>query len=340
MGFGKIAQTGHLPGYQDTRLATRMKITAVAEPDPNYREAASRMIPGVHLYDSLERLLGQDKIDFVDICTPPSFHAGIIKTCVEKSVHIICEKPFTLTVQEATETEQLLRENGQIVFVPCHQYHYSPLWRHFKHATVEWAGESKFLLQFHVYRTEADPGYQADNPQWRTDPQMSGGGILADTGVHYIYLIQWLLGNPIAVTASTHRLRHQGMAVEDTALVYFESELGVASLVLTWGADKRANSARLVNARGSLNYDGQQLLKSSSSGTETLEVPDAADKSQYVQMYVSQFEDFVNRIEGKIVDTDWIEEAYHSIRILDACYRSASSGRTISLRAEPVTVKA
>lgn len=330
IGFGKIAQTGHVPAYLDADLRDKVQIVAVAEPNPAYRNRAATMFEAVHAYESVDQLLDRERIDFVDICTPPHTHGRLIKACAQKGLHILCEKPFVADVQEAREVAEFLSSRPELVFMPCHQYRYSPIWRPFKDLVEASSGGNHNLLQFTVCRTQADPGFLAENPNWRTDQKISGGGILADTGVHYLYLVPWILGRPQALTAIVANLHHQNIRVEDTAIVVIKCERGIAEITLTWAADRRANSARLVNHESSLVYNGTQLERARAGAVELLPVPDASDKAQYVKLYVSLIDEFARRVSGRQTDSEWVAEARQSIELLHACYRSASEKQTIT----------
>ncbi len=331
IGFGKIAQTGHWPAFSSDPLRSNAEITAVVEPDVAYQNKAREMITDVCVYDSLDSFLRHERLDFVDICTPPFLHAATIINCAQAGMHVLCEKPFGTSVTNVAPAAAVLRSTPEIVFMPCHQYRYSPVWRSFREFIDASSKDTQHLVQINVYRTQAEPGYLTSNPHWRTDQRFSGGGILADTGVHYLYMALWLLGEPKSVYASTRRLSHEHLAVEDTAVVIIEAERGLAEITLTWGGDRRANSARLVCREGSLTYDGTRLERFSEKGSEVLPVPDASDKSQYVRLYVSLFEEFLARIEGHQSTSDWVDEAYDSIVLLDACYRSAESHAAVML---------
>ena len=117
--------------------------------------------------------------------------------------------------------------------------------------------------------------------------------------------------------------------VEDTAEIILEYPDGVAHINLTWAADRRANSARMITRNGSIIYDGAKMMKYSGDRSEMLSVPDASDKTQYVSMYVRLIEDFLKQCAAGNQNTEWIDEAYQSVRILEMCYRSASEGKTL-----------
>ena len=332
IGLGKIAQTGHLPAFGNEHISGLAELVAGVDPKKESREIAGRHFPQLRLYEHSLEMSENEKIDFVDICAPPQFHAELIESAIQHRVHILCEKPFVPSVRDADRIRDILRRSGHMLaFVPCHQYRYSPLWQHFKRFLDDTGSHATSFLQFNVFRTGADPGLHSSTKAWRTDPSISGGGILADTGVHYLYLSLWMMGMPVKVAAHTGRLSHAPDGVEDTAIAVLDYGSSIVEINLTWAADKRANSARIVNNRGSIVYDGARVTRASGSSTEELPAPDASDKSHYVGMYVDLIREFVDRIQGSKSTSDWIEEAYRSIQLLHACYRAAETGSTITV---------
>ena len=334
VGFGKIAQGSHVKAFFNEALKDNAMLVAVVEPLKENREQGIRDFPSLKFYSSTNELFVNEKIDFIDITAPPKFHSSLIKEGIKNKVHILCEKPFTLTLNEAQETYKLLKESG-LVFMPCHQYRYSPTWQNFKTFLNGNDPDSKSLLQFNVFRMHADQGGTAFQPGWRIDKSLSGGGILADTGVHYLYLVNWLCGKPLKVTAKTFNLNHPEYKVEDTAVVNLEFEKAFVEITLTWGADRRVNTARAVSNNGSLSYDGStQLMKFSNGKEETITVPDASDKSHYFSLYISLINEFVNKIQNKESSEDFRKEALTSIQLLEKCYESAKTNKTIELKNE------
>ncbi len=330
IGLGKIAQTGHLPAYGDSRITERAEIVAAVDPSIDARDAGRRLFPNLRIYETVDQLFAKEKVDFIDITTPPHLHAALIAEGIARGVHVLCEKPFAHNLEDAGRTVELLKKHS-LVFMPCHQYHLSPIWSAFKHFIEKSDSRAGWFLQFNIYRTQADPGSTHWNSLWRTDQSISGGGILADTGVHYLYLTLWLMGFPGSIVAKTSRLQLGEGAVEDTAIVVAEFDNGLTEINLTWGADQRANSARLVTRQGSVVYDGTTLAQFRNGTKELLQVPDASDKTQYIGLYVSLFDEFLRRVETGQPSAAWIDEAFQSVQLLQACYESARTSQTIIL---------
>jgi predicted dehydrogenase len=328
IGLGNIAVRGHVPAYLADDVRGRMELVAVMDVVEHNREKAREHLPGARFYTDAESLLDAEQLDFVDICTPPHTHAGYIAAFAARGVHVLCEKPLVEHASKIPAVEAALAGAG-VVFMPCHQYKYSPLWAAIHDLIRDGALGTVTTAQFNVYRLQADSGTAAWNPQWRTNKAQSGGGILVDTGAHYFYLAQFFFGRPKAVSAVLRTLKHADYGVEDTAAVVLEYEGMLMQLTLTWAAGQRANSVFIAGSRGSLSYDGTRLVLAGPDGAREIPMPDVSDKKQYVAWYAALLNDFRVRIEAKAASGDLLEEATTVMKLLELSYRSSEEQRVL-----------
>ncbi|HJV33100.1 MAG TPA: Gfo/Idh/MocA family oxidoreductase [Patescibacteria group bacterium] len=326
IGLGNIAVRGHVPAYLSDEIRPSMKLVAVMDVVAQNREKAGEYLPGARFYAGVEALLAAEKLDFVDICTPPHTHAAYLDAFAARGIHCLCEKPLVEHASKSAAVERALRD-ANVVFMPCHQYKYSPLWRTI-HDLIR-SGELGVVTtaQFNVYRLQADSGTAAWNPQWRTNKAQSGGGILVDTGAHYFYLAQYFFGIPKNVSALLRTLKHADYGVEDTASVVLEYPGMLMQMTLTWAASARANSVFIAGSKGSLSYDGTRLVVTHQDGTREIPMPDVSDKKQYVSWYASLLRDFHDRIAAKNTADDLLVEASNVMKLLDLSYRSSEEHR-------------
>lgn len=174
--------------------------------------------------------------------------------------------------------------------------------------------------------TTIDPGLGGLSNPWRTALPENGGGILLDTGIHYLYLLYWMFGRPGKVSARLSNLFHVNYQCEDTALITLEFERAIAQITVTWAADKRYNDARMVFDSGSIFYEGRnKIIRSLDGIEEEIPVPDASDKEHYSSLYGEMFGEFADAVENNQPNVGLIEEAYQSIKILSRCRKAAST---------------
>jgi predicted dehydrogenase len=138
-----------------------------------------------------------DGIEAVAIVTPNHMHAPAAKAFLEAGIHVICDKPLTLNVEEARELVDLVDKSGK-VFAVTHNYTGYPMIRQAR-AMVE-KGElgeirlvqAEYPQDWLTERAETSGSKQAE---WRTDPKRSGaGGCIGDIGTHAYNLACFVTG--------------------------------------------------------------------------------------------------------------------------------------------------
>jgi predicted dehydrogenase len=252
IGFGAVAEHGHTPAYA---RSTEIEVEAVVDPTEERRDAARRRFPGATMLATIAQL--PDAIDFVDICTPPSRHGEMIRAALGHGWNVLCEKPLVLDLDELEYIRNLAHESNRVV-VPVHNWKYAPIVRR---ATEALRGDNVGTLreiEIETLRIEDCAAADPNNPNWRRDPALAGGGILMDHGWHAIYLARYWFGeDPARIEVELHRSE---IGIEDEAKLTLHFPSGSARVFLTWRAEVRRNTMRLIGDRGSIAIE-DDLLK-------------------------------------------------------------------------------
>jgi predicted dehydrogenase len=257
IGFGNVAIHGHLPGW----LARGdVRIAAASDVRDAQREECGRRLPGAHWYDGAEALLDREPLDFVDICTPPSSHAALIRAGLERGLHVLCEKPLVRSLDELEPLARLAQRSKRVLQV-VHNWHHAPVVR--LSGDLVRRGEIGRLTRivWHTLRTQPALAGDGRGDNWRLDPAVAGGGVLSDHGWHVCYLIhRWIGAWPVAVSARLETRRHTRWPVEDTATLSLTFPDAVAEVLLTWAADQRRNWAAIEGTAGRLELHDDTLV--------------------------------------------------------------------------------
>lgn len=139
---------------------------------------------------SKDTFFDQD-LDLVDICTPNVLHLEQVQAAATRKMHIYCEKPLGLNLEHARQITKAADEAGIYTHTAL-VMRYFPNVRQAK-AVLE-SGELGEILNFraHLFHNSyIDP---ARPISWRLRHEESGGGALADLGVHVMDLVRYLLG--------------------------------------------------------------------------------------------------------------------------------------------------
>ena len=138
------------------------------------------------------------KIDFLAVCTPNSSHYEITKAALEAGMDVLCEKPLSMTLAEATELEGLARRKRRVLGIPF-TYSGFPMVKLardlVKHG--ELGKIDKVVLEYSQgsFR-KIDFSKPLDKRNaWKMDPKKAGPScVVADIGVHGFHLIEHVTG--------------------------------------------------------------------------------------------------------------------------------------------------
>lgn len=118
-GLGRAAQDIHLPAY---KKIGRLHVVGGTDPLPAPKDF------GFPLFPDLATMLRETKPDIVAVATPPGTHYDLTRASLEAGAHVLCEKPFMPTMEQADSIVTLARECSRHVVVN-HQYRYMNIHR-------------------------------------------------------------------------------------------------------------------------------------------------------------------------------------------------------------------
>lgn len=99
-------------------IYAEMGADAIRQGLTSFRQQGDLKVP--KLYSNYQDMLADDMVDAVVIATPDHWHAPMIIDAAKAGKHVYCEKPMTLTIEEAKEVRKVIRETG-VVFQLGHQ---------------------------------------------------------------------------------------------------------------------------------------------------------------------------------------------------------------------------
>jgi predicted dehydrogenase len=219
------------------------------------REFALRLgIPQDRAYgDWNEMLAGEisrkDRIDLVTVATPNATHYAITKAFLEAGINVLCEKPMTVTVEEAEDIAATAKRTGAICAVNYGYTGYS-LVRHMRAMVAR--GD---LGKIRVIVVEFSHGFHADaadaeNPRmrWRYDPAQAGiSGQFADCGIHALHMASYISGQNARELSSDFVSTIDSRQLEDDAMVNVRMDGGTT--VRLWTSSVAVGSFHGFNIR-------------------------------------------------------------------------------------------
>jgi predicted dehydrogenase len=327
VGFGFIAEHGHALAYASR--AAPLQIVAVAEPCEARHAAIQASLPRARIYRDHGTLLAREKLDFVDICTPPSEHMGVAMTALARGLHVLCEKPLAMTPLEARRMAEAATSARRVLF-PAHSYRHAPVIR-----AVRTMLEGNLIGAVHMatvdtYRTSHARGAPEWYPDWRRDPRHSGGGILMDHGPHTSYLaFEWLGGHPTSVSAWSRSVGAD--AVEDDATCTLMFPRGLVRAHLTWNAGFRRVIYTLHGERGAIRVEDDDIElvvrhSASETRTERSVLPSDWKDAGHGVWFEGVMRDFVKAIDQQQWFGHEAQDAVMGMHVISGAMSSAGRG--------------
>lgn len=234
--------------------------------------------------DWTEMLAGErnrkDRIDLVTVATPNSTHYEITKAFLDAGINVLCEKPMTVTVEEAEDIAATAKRVGKICAVNYGYTGYS-LVRHMR-AMVERGdlGKVRLIVVEFAHGFHADAA-DAENPRmrWRYDPAQAGmSGQFADCGIHALNMASFVSGQNARELSADFISAIASRKLEDDAMVNVRMDGGTT--VRLWTSSVAVGSfhgfnIRVFGEKGGLRWAQQwpdQLQWTPLNGrTETIE---------------------------------------------------------------------
>lgn len=299
-----------------------------------------------------------DKLDLVTVATPNSTHFEITKAFLEAGIHVLCEKPMTVTVEEAETISATSTSTGAICAVNYGYTGYA-LVRHMRAMVARGdLGKVRLIVVEFSHGFHADAA-DAENPRmrWRYDPAQAGiSGQFADCGIHALHMASFVSGQNAVELSADFVATIASRTLEDDAMVNVRMDGGTT--VRLWTSSVAVGSFHGLNIRvfgekGGLRWAQQwpdQLYWTPLNGrTEVIErgmaglSPDAERATRiatghsegmlvaFANIYADLADVITARRSGKVPKPEALHfptavDGLRSIAAIRACVDSAAAG--------------
>jgi predicted dehydrogenase len=278
LGFGAI-------GLEHAAAVARtegLALAAVCDTDETRLEAARAVAPDVRAHEAAESLLEDDAVDLVVVSTPPSSHARWVLRALEAGKHVVVEKPFCLTVEEADRQVTAAAERDRLLAVYQNR-RWDADYLRLKQAVTSGAVGEVFHVETFV------GGYQHPCNYWHSDEAVSGGAVY-DWGSHYLDQLLDLLGHDVAwVSATAHkRVWHDVTNADHTRVLLHYADGREADFTASDLAAARKPKYYVLGTRGAVvgDWREERVLSRSAVGLLTEDRLAASDSPAALRVLV------------------------------------------------------
>jgi predicted dehydrogenase len=253
IGLGKmgISHCAILGAHPDVNLV------AVCDSNSLIQEAFKKLAKKMSVYSDYKKMIHETNPQCLFVVTPTKFHAEMVIYALERGIHVFCEKPFALKIEEGEKMIHLAKAKNLVNQVGYHN------------RFIGTFNETKRLLKngilgecYHFLGEAYGPVVLKEKGEtWRAE-RAQGGGCLFDYASHVLNLIDYIIGKPIEVKGTLLK-RIYSKEVEDAVYASLTLENGLTGqLSVNWSDDtyrKMSTSLKIEGTKGKMIVDATEL---------------------------------------------------------------------------------
>lgn len=269
-----------------------------------------------------------DDLDAVTIVTPHQFHYKQTKACLERDIHVLVEKPMVIDVAHAVELVELVRERDLILQVG-YQRHFHPGFEEIRRVVQSGRiGEIHGLVCY-----LGQDWIELHRDTWRSDPSISGGGQLYDSGSHVLDALLWTTDTePESVSA---QMAFEAPRVDvNSALsanLVRDGQSMLASVAINGDGVSASPTEGYVywGTEGRLGYIDDQISVAEKGATTYSTTVTAG--TDFSTLNRRKLENFIESIHGTTDPAVPGEVGLRVTAFTEAAYRAVDTGTTVSV---------
>jgi len=268
IGCGAVTEQKSGPAFNlapHTELVAVMRRNAALAKDYAARHGIKQY------YTNADELIADHHVDAVYIASPPASHKEIALKVAAAGKPCCVEKPMALNYQECQVMQDAFAAKNLTLFVAYYRRSL-PRFRQIK----EWIDKDYLgkirVVNWQLYKPPNHLDLARKN-NWRTQPEISGGGYFVDLACHGINLFQWLVGDITAASGLT--LNQQGLYPAEDAVtaqwIFANGALG--SGCWNFAAYHREDKVSIIGEKGEIKFSvfmQEPIVLSAEKKNETL----------------------------------------------------------------------
>ncbi|MGG1513793.1 Gfo/Idh/MocA family oxidoreductase [Paenibacillus oryzisoli] len=260
VGLGAIGARTYVSILKD---AEEVEVVGICDIDRKKADENAAVLNTTAYYD-VNEMFDQSGLEAIIISVPHYDHTPIAIEAFRRGLHVLCEKPIAVHINDATKMiaayEEAKAANPGLVFGIMFQERTLPFHRKLKDIVA--SGELGRLMRATWINTKwFRSQLYYDSGDWRATWAGEGGGILTNQCPHNLDLYQWLFGMPAQIHGFAHIGKYHNIEVEDEVTAYLEHENGmVGHFIVTTAESPGTNRLEIVGENGTLVYEKDTLV--------------------------------------------------------------------------------
>jgi Predicted dehydrogenases and related proteins len=300
------------------------------------------------LYTDFNEMLKLEELDGVSICTWNNAHAAATIAALNAGKNVLCEKPMAMNAIEAQKMKDAADKSGKLLMIGF-----------VKRFCVETIICKEYIEKGHIgdiYYAKASYLRRCGNPGgWFADMKRSGGGPLIDLGVHVIDQVRYLMGKPKPVSVSAATFDKIGMRynvkgidrykasdytdycdVEDMATAFIRFDNGAILAVdasFSLNIKEDSGNLELFGAKAGAKLEPKLEIYSEMENY-LVDISPRYHKAEnyFDSIFTNEIKHFTDCIANGTECISPAQDGIELMKILDAAYSSAKTGREVEIK--------
>ena len=323
VGLGRFAQAAALPSFDH---AENSELVAIVSDDPTKRDEIGKQynIQHTYSYDQYEDCLNSGEVDAVYIALPNHLHREYTMRAANAGIHILCEKPMAVTVDECEAMIQAAKDNHVKLMIAYRL--------HLEEANLQAVEivQSGKLGEPRIFNSVFTQQTVAGNVRLEKD---KGGGTLDDVGVYCINAARYLFQDePIEVVATSANNGEKRFSEVDemtSAILRFPGDR-LAAFTVSFGGG-RVSNYQVVGTKGDLRVDPAYGTQGEIKHTLTIDGEKQERSFASHDQIAAEFVYFSDCILQNKEPEPSGQEGLIDVQIIRALYHSIETGSFVKL---------
>jgi glucose-fructose oxidoreductase len=331
---GGLTPAGGLLNRSDVQLV------GIVEPDQKLFESYAQRyhLAGSLLFRSIQEMVSQARPQAVLVFTAPSQHRRVIEECAALGIHVMVEKPLTISYKDAIAIRDAAERGNIHVLVNLETSWYASNTAAFQLLRKGALGPIVKTVFRDGHSGPKLIGVQPEFLSFLTDPRQNGAGALFDFGCYGANLMTWLMDGevPLSVTAVTTQLQPSLYPeVDDEAEIVLTYKNAVAIVQASWNWPFNLKQMDIYGRTGyAKSIDSERI--------EVRKENEPEGRIMKGEMLTAPYDDPLHYmtalLNGDIREGNSLSSLSNNMtvsEILDAARQSAQTGKTVSLPLTP-----
>ena len=251
IGAGAVVDEHYCYPLRRLEKAGALRVLGVADPNESSAQRVAAQFKQARTHADASLALVAGSYDLAIIASPPGLHADHACAALAQGCHVLCEKPMTTTIADATRMNTAAAQAQRVLGVAFSR-RYSANFADVAKLVAE--GELGDDLQFSYHEGSTYRWAIATGAAF--DRERSGGGALMDRGVHMLDQLNWVFGDPVVVDRCYDDSLVGG--VETNARLELSFPRARGTMQVSWEFPLN-NGLHIRGSRGEVKLDGDDI---------------------------------------------------------------------------------